>query len=155
MFINTTFSISLIIKLIFLILFILITIYLVSLENEIVIRSNSKPLLQSSSRITKNIRDGVFFYFAALIAIQSLIERWFSTETHSKSNATSKENESQTIATSKENDNDLIIKNLNSTIQIQKEEINKHKALKIRNRKINIGNYWGSSWKIWRNHLYS
>lgn len=96
-----------------------------------------------------------FFYFAALIAIQSLIERWFSTETHSKSNATSKENESQTIATSKENDNDLIIKNLNSTIQIQKEEINKHKALKIRNRKRNIGNYWGSSWKIWRNHLYS
>lgn len=128
MFINTTFSISLIIKLIFLITFILITIYLLSLENEINIRSNSKPLLQSSSRFTKNIRDGIVIYGPALIAYQSLIDRWSSTETKSNPNTTSKENEFQPIETSKENDHDLLIKNLKATIQTQKEEINMHRA---------------------------
>ena len=122
MFINTTFSISLIIKLLFLILFILITIYLLSLENEIAIRSNRKSLLQSSSRLTKNIRDGVFIYGPAIIAYQSLIDRWSSTETNFN-------------ATSKENDHDLVIKKLKFSIQIQKDEINIHKALKLETEK--------------------
>nr|YP_009493178.1 hypothetical protein [Ganoderma calidophilum]AWJ63973.1 hypothetical protein [Ganoderma calidophilum] len=136
MFINTTFNISLIIKLIFLITFILITIYLLSLENEINIRSNSKPLLLCSSRFTKSIRDGIVTYGPAIIAYQSLIDRWSSTETKSNPNTTSKENESQPIETSKENDHGLVIKNLKATIQIQKEEINIHKA---QIRKLEIG----------------
>lgn len=84
------------------------------MENEINIRSNSKPLLQSSSRFTKNIRDGIVIYGPALIAYQSLIDRWSSTETKSNPNTTSKENEFQPIETSKENDHDLLIKKLKS-----------------------------------------
>nr|YP_009493057.1 hypothetical protein [Ganoderma tsugae]AWJ63852.1 hypothetical protein [Ganoderma tsugae] len=125
---DTLFSISLIIKLFFLILFILITIYLLSLENKIIIRSYSKPLLQSSGKGTKAIRDVFTIYGPALIAYQSLIDRWSSTKTNSKPNTTSKENDSQTIATSKENDQELVINNLKSTVQIQREEISIHKA---------------------------
>nr|QTG38645.1 hypothetical protein [Ganoderma sp. TQC-2021a] len=128
MFINTTLSISLIIKFIYLIFFILITIYLLSLEDEINTRVNSKPLRQSSGKLSKHLRDGILLYGPALIAYQSLIDKWSSTDTSSNSKTAPKENESQTIATPKENDNKLEIKNLKATIQNQKEEIGIHKA---------------------------